>query len=340
MALFSEMMRSARAGLGWSLTQLSSEVGFHPSYLSLVERGQRQLDEKGILRVAKALKLDVQAALIAALRERLPEAERQVLPESLAANEDDARLQAVRRFQRDHFDYEVERLRVQVSVDWDGNVRTVRTFEGCRPNAAGRPVWEIAFRERIVGAEPPADAPQAKFAVRQVPAGLEYHASSGTEGPWRQHRLFFPKGWRRSPEAIADSFSFVFETHQEKALPLDDATFIERSAREGLHNPLLRAYSFFLPYFLNRLEIAFDFPGDYAPERWEKWIWWGKGPLESDTRNLADAKLSRSLELQTRRGHAELLANEPVAGYTYSLVWIPASRQRYLEARYGGSHAP
>ena len=113
MSLFSEMMRSARAALGWSLTQLSSEVGFHPSYLSLVERGQRQLDEKGILRVAKALKLDVQAALIAALRERLPEAERQVLPDSLAANEEDARLQAVRRFQRDHFDYEVERLRVQ-----------------------------------------------------------------------------------------------------------------------------------------------------------------------------------------------------------------------------------
>jgi len=61
---------------------------------------------------------------------------------------------AARQLQSEHFDFEIDTLRFQATTDWDGNVRTVRTYDGCRPNAAGRSVWEINFRERVVGLQP------------------------------------------------------------------------------------------------------------------------------------------------------------------------------------------
>jgi transcriptional regulator with XRE-family HTH domain len=44
MATFSELMRRQRKLKSITLTALASEVGYHASYLSLVERGRRRLD--------------------------------------------------------------------------------------------------------------------------------------------------------------------------------------------------------------------------------------------------------------------------------------------------------
>jgi hypothetical protein len=259
------------------------------------------------------------------------------VPAQASATDRESVHSVARQLQAEHCDYEIESLKVQATVDWDGNVRIVRTFEGCRPNATGRAVWQMSFRERIVGVDPnPEAASYPKFAVRQAPPDLEHEISTSSVGHWRCHRIFFPKGWRRLPHKLEDSFSFAFESYQEKALLLDPSEALKRAAVEALSHPLRGSLNFLVPYFVKRLEVSLDFPRGYEPERWDAWVWWGSEQLENVGRNLSGKGVSRTLELRSSGGHAELSADEPLAGYTFALVWTPADRQKYLEARYGG----
>ena len=338
MTTFSQLMRIQRMERKLTFAQLSAEVGYHPSYLSLVERGLRQLDEEGVVRVAHALGIDPSTALLSALRERLPDELRALVPSDSRGTDQETIHRAARQLQAEHFDFEIESLELNASVDWDGNVRIVRVVEGCRPNSTGRPVWEILFRERTVGVDPNPEAAFPKFAVRQAPADLEYEVDSTTTDSWRQNRLFFPRGWRRSPHPIADSFSFVFETYQEQALLLDASSIAKRIVSETLRQPIRGSLNYHVPFFVRRLTVSIEFPRGYQPERWETWAWWGTGNLESVPRNLIDHGPSRSYQSQTEDGRARLVVQEPLAGYSFAVVWTPADRQRYLEARYGGAH--
>jgi transcriptional regulator with XRE-family HTH domain len=333
-------MKEQRAVRGLTFAQLAAEVGYHPSYLSLVERGLRMVDEEGVVRLAQALELDPTVALLAALRERLPENLRSLVPTTIDNPSLETLHGAARQLQAGHFDYEVETLRVNASCDWDGNVRLLRTYEGCRPNASGRPVWEVSFREQLVGAEAGGGADLPKFDVRQAPANLDFQVSSGADGGWRIHRIFFPRGWRRSPHPREDSFSFAFEVRQPDALVLDASTAVQRAGHEGLQNPLQSSLSFHVPYFVRHLALAFDFPRPLEPERWDAWSWWGAGGMGNATRNLSGAGQCKSLSFTADGSHAELLVEEPLAGYSFAVVWTPADRQRYLEARYGAAEEP
>jgi transcriptional regulator with XRE-family HTH domain len=332
---FAQLMRGTRTARGLTFAQLAAEVGYHPSYLSLVERGLRLLDEEGVVRLAQVLGLDPAVALLAALRERLPEDLRALVPADLPDASPDGLHSAARQLQAEHFDFEIEEIRTESVLDWDGNVRNIRTYEGCRPNAAGRPIWEILFRDRVVGRDSQEESADSKFAVRTAPPNLECELSTTMSGDWRTNRLFFPKGWRRSPHRNEDSFAFTVESYSEQAYVLDPAAAVASDGIERIH-PFRGWFSYHLPYFASRLKIRFEMPKGYTPEKWEAWCWWGTGLLQSVSRNLAGTSASRSFELRSEGGHAELVVNEPLAGYSYALVWTPADRKKYLESRYGG----
>lgn len=66
-AKFGERVRTRRAELGWTQERLAEEVGLHFTYVGSVERGERNLSLKNILRLAVALGLDP-ADLVSGLR--------------------------------------------------------------------------------------------------------------------------------------------------------------------------------------------------------------------------------------------------------------------------------
>ena len=57
-SLFGERVRARRLALGWSQMRLADEVGLHFTYVSSVERGERNISLQNILRLAAALGVD------------------------------------------------------------------------------------------------------------------------------------------------------------------------------------------------------------------------------------------------------------------------------------------
>ena len=336
MTLLSNLLRRRRLETGMKLSQIAQELGCHESYLSMLERGLRRPIDELVVRLARALKIDPSLALLAALRERLPEEMRSLVPDSVRPEGTQDALSIARQVQAAHAEYEVGCVTIAVTVDWDGNRRMIRTFRDCRPNADGRPVGKLSFRERVVGVRPEADAPEAKFSILTKPRGLEYEVSSQTVDSWREHRVSFPKGWRRASQKSGDTFSFSLEAYQEKAYVIDTASFVARSAAEG-NRPLPQgSINYHLKHFAHRLEVSLDFPRGYEAERWDSQAWFGSEVFDGFTRNLAGKGVSRSFELRSQGDHARLVADDPLAGYTFALVWTPADPKRYLESRYGG----
>lgn len=57
-SLFGERLRAHRLSLGWSQMRLAEEAGLHFTYVSSVERGERNISLLNILRLAAALGID------------------------------------------------------------------------------------------------------------------------------------------------------------------------------------------------------------------------------------------------------------------------------------------
>jgi transcriptional regulator with XRE-family HTH domain len=55
---FGRRMRERRVELGWSQERLADEVGLHWTYIGSVERGERNVSLRNILRIAHALDVD------------------------------------------------------------------------------------------------------------------------------------------------------------------------------------------------------------------------------------------------------------------------------------------
>jgi len=55
---FGVRVRSARQELGWSQERLAEETGLHWTYVSSVERGERNISLLNILKLAQALEMD------------------------------------------------------------------------------------------------------------------------------------------------------------------------------------------------------------------------------------------------------------------------------------------
>jgi transcriptional regulator with XRE-family HTH domain len=55
---FGERVRAHRLALGWSQMRLADEAGLHFTYVSSVERGERNISLRNILRLAEALGID------------------------------------------------------------------------------------------------------------------------------------------------------------------------------------------------------------------------------------------------------------------------------------------
>ena len=66
-------VRARRVELGWSQMRLADAAGVHFTYVSSIERGERNVSLQNILRLAAALTIDP-AALVAGLQ---PDARRQ-----------------------------------------------------------------------------------------------------------------------------------------------------------------------------------------------------------------------------------------------------------------------
>ncbi|MCL6092122.1 MAG: helix-turn-helix domain-containing protein [Actinobacteria bacterium] len=64
-------IRSRRLALGLSQEALGERSGFHPTFVSSVERGERNVSLMTMLRLAEALKVDP-ASLVAGLRSVAP----------------------------------------------------------------------------------------------------------------------------------------------------------------------------------------------------------------------------------------------------------------------------
>jgi transcriptional regulator with XRE-family HTH domain len=63
---FGQRLRSIRQEIGWSQMRLADEVGLHFTYISSVERGERNISLNNIVRLAAALGRDP-ADLVAGL---------------------------------------------------------------------------------------------------------------------------------------------------------------------------------------------------------------------------------------------------------------------------------
>lgn len=55
---FGRRLRARREKLGWSQMALADEVGLHFTYVSSVERGERNISLQNIVRLAAALGID------------------------------------------------------------------------------------------------------------------------------------------------------------------------------------------------------------------------------------------------------------------------------------------
>lgn len=55
---FGKRVRARREKLGWSQMDLAEEVGLHFTYVSSIERGERNLSLHNIVRLAQALEVD------------------------------------------------------------------------------------------------------------------------------------------------------------------------------------------------------------------------------------------------------------------------------------------
>lgn len=65
-SLFGERLRAHRLSLGWSQMRLAEEAGLHFTYVSSVERGERNISLLNIVRLAAALGIDA-AVLVTGL---------------------------------------------------------------------------------------------------------------------------------------------------------------------------------------------------------------------------------------------------------------------------------
>ena len=339
MVTFADLLKATRRERRLTLATLAERVGYHASYLSLVERGRRELDEAGVIRVAEALGLDPTDALMSALRQRLPEELRRYVPGSTAAHDSAGGALAIaRQLQAGHSDYEVGRLYAAQTIDWDGNFRIIRSYEACRPNADGRLVSQLPFRERVIGVSPHDGEPQyPKFAVRSAPDNLAYELITRKATEWISHTVFFPEGWRRASRRSDDEFCFTVELYHPNGYVLDPAKLAPRAERAALHQPPTGSFAVTVRNFTHALELSVALPDGYSPQRWQPWVWWGAEPLVTEPRNLAGNGTCRSLAFQPEGGRARLVAEQPLAGYTFAIVWTPADRQSYLEARYAAS---
>jgi len=331
-----DLVRERRRAAGLTLEEVAVVVGCTSSHLSLVERGKRQMDEAGVVRLATPLGIEPSVALLASLRSRLPEELRHLVSTPGRASDSGAVHQVVRGLQAEHHEFSVEEIEFSGCVDWDGNARVTRHYRGVRPNAAGRPVWEISFRDRRVGKSPASDG-YAKFAVEEEPASLDYELESETQGEWAVNRLVFPTGWRAGLARSSDRFSFTTESFVPRVFCLDPSAEPKAPPARTLRSPFLGAFTFHIPYLARTLTVNFAFPVGYAPAKWsEPWAWSGTTPFIEVARNLAQDGVARSITMTAERHLGELRAEEPLVGYSFALVWTPADRQRYLEARHGG----
>ena len=55
---FGDRVRAARQELGWSQENLAEATGLHSTYVSSVERGERNISLLNILRMAEALEIN------------------------------------------------------------------------------------------------------------------------------------------------------------------------------------------------------------------------------------------------------------------------------------------
>ena len=332
------MIRQARKDRGMTIQQVAQAVGFDRSYFSLLERGRRRLDDEAVARVALLLGLDPTEALLAGVRERLPEPLRGFIPADLQRDDADL-LHAARTHQSQAFDFEIERSRIRATSDWDGNVRFERTLEGCRPNAAQRPVFEITFRERAVGESDDGRAGpgEPSFELLTAARGVPYEHRVVRNGSWTIHRLFFPRGWRRAAQAVSDAFSFRLRSYHPRGLFLSTAQFVEEAEAAGISQEPVGRLNVYVRHFVRQLEVTLDFPEQYRPKGWQSWAQWGQGDPPSAA-NMAH-HACRALRMKTGSSSAKLIADEPLAGYTFSIRWTPLSTQQCLEARYGAIDA-
>jgi len=58
---FGRRVRERREKLGWSQMALADQVGLHFTYVSSVERGERNISLRNIVRLAEALAVDPSA---------------------------------------------------------------------------------------------------------------------------------------------------------------------------------------------------------------------------------------------------------------------------------------
>ena len=135
------------------MMDLAELVGYEKNYFSLLERGQKRIDDETAVKIALALELDPMHVLLAGLKERLPTRFRSYVPTQLDGEVEGARYATTREFQAEHFEFESKRVRINATADWQGNLTIKRTLEEIRPTSTQRPVSQMFFRERCLGGE-------------------------------------------------------------------------------------------------------------------------------------------------------------------------------------------
>ena len=321
-ALFSEWLHTARKEQRLTAKALAEALDIKRSFLSMIENGRRKPSFDMVLRLADALGMDPRSALQAALREHLAESQRHLVPAAEGSAEAtvldlDEDFAVARSLQRRHAELEVDRVEVHVTVDAEGNVRIVRRLTGCRPNPDVA-VLEVSFRDRVGLPPEPAGLGELELLCIESPAGLDYRREKVFLAE-QEHRISFPHGWRTSGKRL-NGLSVEYANDLEAVFRYDG------EAPKGVFN-------YHLPFVAKSLQLSVTFPEWYEPESVEPWAWFGRARHSVVARNVQSDGVARSIRPWIQANKVQLTVNEPLAGYSYAVVWVPPDRQKVIQAK-------
>ena len=305
------LLRSLRGDR--SINGLARAVKCSPSSISTGERGIHGIEDNILVLIARELGADPMPLLLAAARDRLrPDLRQHVKTSAELGSRGDA-YGVAREHASQWYDYEIDRFTLTGTIDPLGNLDLVRSLEGCRPRAGGRPLSHITFRERV-NREDGGSRSAPKVAVSDNTQSIKYALHTDYADGRRIHRLVFPGGWKRDVADQTAGLSLSFEVSIPHAY-LDPSAPVDAAIRRNSN------LSYKVTHFVNHLTITVRFPSGRKPKRWGPWSHWKSYPMDDDARNLAGAGTCRSLSLDARGSTATLTVKEPMPGCVFSIVW-------------------
>jgi transcriptional regulator with XRE-family HTH domain len=333
-ASFPELVRRARARLGYDLQTTARGAGCSESYVSLIEADKRLPSEELAVRLARTLQIDPTDALLALMRSRLPAPVRQLLDPGTLVRDATAQFAISRHFLASHCNARVATITSRLAIEWSGDAVLSHRLEGIEPVAGRPPIKEIVLREPLpAGSAAEVVNQNHKPRILAAPRGLHFEYEGHLAGASYQHVLTFPAGFRAGAGTGA-VLSFETRIEVKRGFDMDlQATAAGRGGASGRNHPLSWSFPRYLPLPADRLVVEVSFPAGYRPDGLRPIAWIGDGPIDDVADNLIDSGVCRSHTFAVEGETATLAVDEPLVHYSYGVIWRPMERAAAIDAR-------